>query len=127
MGASEPSREHLPIPDAPRPHVTSLDARTQNPPFEPVQPLRAPEGAPNVVLVLLDDMGFGASSSFGGPCHMPTADRLAQGGLRYSRFHVTAICSPTRQALLTGRNHHSVGMGVTTEMASAAPGYCGIR
>ncbi|WP_344138118.1 arylsulfatase, partial [Saccharopolyspora halophila] len=74
-----------------------------------------------------DDMGYGAPSAFGGPCHMPTAERLANGGLRYNRFHVTAICSPTRQALLTGRNHHSVGMGVTTEMSSAAPGYSGIR
>ena len=127
MSASEPSREHLPIADAPRPSATSLDARDQEPAFNPVQPLNAPAGAPNVVLVLLDDMDVGASSSFGGPCRMPAAERLADGGLRYSQFHVTAICSPTRQALLTGRNHHSVGMGVTTEMASAAPGYTGIR
>ncbi|MGH3094993.1 MAG: arylsulfatase [Streptosporangiales bacterium] len=78
-------------------------------------------------MVLLDDMGFGAPSAFGGPCAMPAADRLADDGLRYTRFHVTAICSPTRQSLLTGRNHHSVGMGVTTEMASSSPGYTGIR
>ncbi|WP_433871803.1 arylsulfatase [Saccharopolyspora sp. CA-218241] len=121
------SRERLPIPDPQRPTATAGDVRDQDPPFAPRQPLRAPAGAPNVVVVLLDDMGFGAPSAFGGPCRMPTADRLADGGLRYNRFHVTAICSPTRQALLTGRNHHSVGMGVTTEMASAAPGYCGIR
>ncbi len=82
---------------------------------------------PNIVLVVVDDMGFGASSAYGGPCEMPTADRLAREGLRYSRFHVTALCSPTRQALLTGRNHHSVGMGGTTEMATAAPGYTSIR
>lgn len=82
---------------------------------------------PNVVLVVIDDMGFGASSAYGGPCGMPTAERLAREGLRYSRFHVTALCSPTRQALLTGRNHHSVGMGGTTEMATAAPGYTSIR
>ncbi len=120
-------RQHLPIAD-PRPlPATSLDVRDQKPPHEPAQPLRPPQGAPNVVLVLIDDMGFGAPSAFGGPCEMPTADRLAENGLRYTRFHVTAICSPTRQSLLTGRNHHSVGMGVTTEMASAAPGYCGIR
>ncbi|MQA61866.1 MAG: sulfatase-like hydrolase/transferase [Actinophytocola sp.] len=121
------SREHLPIPDAPARPATSLDVRDQRPAYEPVQPLRPPEGAPNVVVVLIDDMGFGAPSAFGGPCEMPTADRLAEGGLRYNRFHVTAICSPTRQSLLTGRNHHSVGMGATTEMSSAAPGYCGIR
>jgi len=79
------------------------------------------------VLVLVDDMGFAASSSYGGPCEMPIARRLAEEGLRYSRFHVTALCSPTRQALLTGRNHHSVGMGVTTEMATPPPGYTGYR
>ena len=71
----------------------------------------------------MDDLGFGTSSAFGGPCEMPAAERLADGGLRYSRFHVTALCSPTRQAMLTGRNHHSVGMGGTTEMATSAPGY----
>jgi arylsulfatase len=104
-----------------------MDVRDQQPAFAPRQPLRPPHDAPNVVVVLIDDMGFGAPSSFGGPCRMPTSERLADDGLRYNRFHVTAICSPTRQALMTGRNHHSVGMGVTTEMASAAPGYSGIR
>jgi arylsulfatase len=79
------------------------------------------------VVVLIDDMGFGAPSAFGGPCQMPTAERLAAGGLRYSRFHVTALCSPTRQALLTGRNHHSVGMGTIAEMATPAPGYTSVR
>lgn len=127
MPASEVSRERLPIQDPPTPSATATDVRDQQPAFQPRQPVRAPEGAPNVVVVLLDDMGFGAPSAFGGPCEMPTADRLAGGGLRYNRFHVTAICSPTRQALMTGRNHHSVGMGVTTEMASSSPGYCGIR
>jgi arylsulfatase len=86
-----------------------------------------PASAPNVVVVVVDDMGFGASSAYGGPCDMPAADRLAAEGLRYSRFHVTALCSPTRQALMTGRNHHSVGMGGTTEMATAAPGYSSVR
>ena len=90
-------------------------------------PVVPPAGAPNVVIVLVDDMGFGASSAYGGPCHMPTADRLADNGLRYSRFHVTALCSPTRQALMTGRNHHSVGMGVTSEMSTSEPGYSGYR
>jgi arylsulfatase A-like enzyme len=94
---------------------------------EPIRPVRPPAGAPNVLLVLVDDMGFGASSAYGGPCDMPTAERLAEGGLRYSRFHVTALCSPTRQALMTGRNHHSVGMGVTSEMSTLEPGYTGYR
>lgn len=85
------------------------------------------KAAPNVVLILLDDMGFGASSPYGGPCRMPTAQRLADDGLQFTRFHVTALCSPTRQALLTGRNHHSVGMGVTTEMSTTHPGYHGRR
>ena len=93
----------------------------------PIKPVRPPAGAPNVVVVVIDDMGFGASSAYGGPCRMPTTERLAGGGLRYSRFHVTALCSPTRQALMTGRNHHSVGMGVTTEMATCEPGYTGFR
>jgi len=126
---SEPhgGRHHLPIAGRTQQPVTSIDVHDQDPPHQPAQPLRPPRGAPNVIVVLVDDMGFGAPSAFGGPCEMPTADRLAADGLRYSRFHVTAICSPTRQSLLTGRNHHSVGMGVTTEMASAAPGYSGIR
>jgi arylsulfatase A-like enzyme len=94
---------------------------------DPIQPVRPPQGAPNVVVVLVDDMGFGASTPYGGPCEMPTAERLADGGLRYSRFHVTALCSPTRQALMTGRNHHSVGMGVTSEMSTLEPGYTGFR
>ncbi|GAB3544693.1 arylsulfatase [Actinopolyspora lacussalsi] len=127
MSDPEMSRTSLPIRGATRQHASSLDIREQDPPFSPPEPPSAPEGAPNVVVVLLDDMGFGAPSAFGGPCEMPTADRLAGDGLRYTRFHVTAVCSPTRQSLLTGRNHHSVGMGVTTEMASAAPGYNGIR
>ena len=88
---------------------------------------RPPEGSPNVLVVMLDDMGFGASSAFGGPCRMPTAERLAAGGLRYTRFHTTAICSPTRAALLTGRNHHSVGMGTITNFSVDQPGYNGIR
>ena len=80
-----------------------------------------------MVVVVIDDMGFGAASPYGGPCNLPTAERLADNGLRYSRFHVTALCSPTRQALMTGRNHHSVGMGVTSEMATSHPGYSGYR
>jgi arylsulfatase A-like enzyme len=79
------------------------------------------------LIVLLDDVGFGASSAFGGPCHTPTAERLASTGLKYNRFHTTALCSPTRQALLTGRNHHAVGMGGITDIATSAPGYNSIR
>ncbi|PUA81897.1 sulfatase-like hydrolase/transferase [Nocardioides currus] len=93
----------------------------------PIRPVEAVPGSPNVVVVLIDDMGFGASSAYGGPCEMPTAERLAGDGLRYSRFHVTPLCSPTRQALMTGRNHHSVGMGVTSEMSTPEPGYHGYR
>ena len=89
--------------------------------------LRPPKGAPNVLLVLIDDVGFGASSAFGGPCSTPNAERLAKSGLKYNRFHTTALCSPTRQALLTGRNHHSVGMGAITEMATSAPGNSSVR
>jgi arylsulfatase A-like enzyme len=101
-----------------------LDVDTAARPIRPVRPMA---GAPNVVIVLIDDMGFGASSPYGGPCELPTAQRLADEGLRYSRFHVTSLCSPTRQALLTGRNHHSVGMGVTSEMSTPEPGYHGYR
>lgn len=93
----------------------------------PIEPLLPPAGAPNVVIVLLDDVGFGASSTFGGPCRTPTADRLAAGGLRYNRFHTTALCAPTRAALLSGRNHHSVGMGSITETATSAPGNSSLR
>ena len=88
--------------------------------------MRPPKGAPNVLIVLIDDVGFGATSAFGGPCQTPTAEKLAAGGLKFTRFHTTALCSPTRQALLTGRNHHSVGMGGITEIATGAPGYCSV-
>ena len=83
-------------------------------------------GAPNVLVVLLDDVGFGASSAFGGPA-TPRGPRLAAGGLQYTRFHTTALCAPTRPAMLTGRNHHSVGMGKITELATSAPGNSSIR
>ena len=80
-----------------------------------------------MLVILLDDIGFGASSAFGGPCHTPTAERLAARGLKYTRFHTTALCAPTRQALLTGRNHHSVSMGSITETATSAPGQSSLR
>ncbi|MEJ2871444.1 arylsulfatase [Actinomycetospora sp. OC33-EN08] len=124
---SDRDRRVLPEPQAPHDRVTALGIDEQTRAHDPVRPLAAPTGAPNVVLVVLDDLGFGSSSAFGGPCRMPTAERLADAGLRYTRFHVTALCSPTRQALMTGRNHHAVGMGATTEMATSAPGYTGFR
>jgi arylsulfatase len=115
-------RHILPIPDAKHVGLTTYDAKDPNTKYPPIVPLRPPVGAPNVLIVLLDDVGFGASSAFGGPCNTPTAERLAANGLKYNRFHTTALCSPTRQAMLTGRNHHSVGMGAITEMATSAPG-----
>jgi arylsulfatase len=104
-----------------------LDAKDPAAHFPPIEPLRPPAGAPNVLVVLLDDVGFGASSAFGGPCQASTAERLAAGGLRFNRFHTTALCAPTRSALLTGRNHHAVGMGGVTEVATSAPGYSSVR
>ena len=86
---------------------------------------KAPAGAPNVLMILIDDVGYGAWSTFGGQIPTPSLDRLAKMGLRYTRFHTTALSSPTRAALLTGRNHHSVGTGVITEMGTAYPGYTG--
>jgi arylsulfatase len=87
------------------------------------QPIKAPTGAPNVVVILLDDLGFGQADAFGGPVPTPNIDKLATQGLKYNRFHTTAICSPTRAALLTGRNHHQVGMGTITELSTGYPGY----
>ncbi len=87
------------------------------------QRLKAPDGAPNVILVLTDDVGFGAASTFGGSIPTPNLDQLAANGLRYNRFHTTGICSPTRAALLTGRNHHAVGAGMLSDLASPYPGY----
>ncbi|WP_460355739.1 arylsulfatase [Mycobacterium sp. ZZG] len=120
-------RDILPIPDPHHVGLTTYDAKDPDTTYPPITTLRPPEGAPNVLIVLLDDVGFGASSAFGGPCQTPTAERLAANGLKLNRFHTTALCSPTRQALLTGRNHHSVGMGGVTEIATSAPGYSSIR
>ncbi len=85
--------------------------------------VNAPKGAPNILLIITDDVGFGASSTFGGPIPTPTLDRLAKAGLRYTQFHTTALCSPTRAALLTGRNHHSAATGVIMEAGTGFPGY----
>ncbi len=119
-------RSHLPIPSAPRTGLITYDAKNPETTYPPIEQLRPPAGAPNILVVLIDDAGFGSSSAFGGPCQTPNAERLAAGGLKYTRFHTTALCSPTRQALLTGRNHHSVGMGNITETATGAPGYSSV-
>ncbi|MBZ0159014.1 MAG: arylsulfatase [bacterium] len=118
-------RTVLPIPEPQYPRSTVLDVRNAAPP--PRFKVKAPASAPNVLIVLIDDMGFGQSSAFGGPIRMPTVERLAEAGLRYNEFHTTALCSPTRAALLTGRNHHVNNMGSITETATAFPGQTGRR
>jgi arylsulfatase A-like enzyme len=123
----QPQRDVLPIPDVTPVGLTTYDAKDPDTVFPPIEPLRPPEGAPNVLVVLIDDVGFGASSAFGGPIATPNAERLAANGLKYNRFHTTALCSPTRAALLSGRNHHAVGMGGITEIATSAPGYNSLR
>ncbi len=119
-------RTVLPIPAQPRTGLMLYDAKNPENKYPPITPLRPPAGAPNVLIVLIDDAGFGSSSAFGGPCQTPNAEMLASEGLKFNRFHTTALCSPTRQALLTGRNHHTVGMGAITEVATSAPGYSSI-
>lgn len=120
-------RTVLPIPERSYVGYLPYDAKDPDAKFPPIEPLRPPAKAPNVLVVLLDDLGFGVSSAFGGPVQMPTAERLQQQGLSYTRFHTTSLCAPTRAALLTGRNHHSVGMGAVTEVATSAPGYNSVR
>jgi arylsulfatase A-like enzyme len=106
--------------------VTPVDGRmTQSAAEE--EELRPPMGAPNVLLVMLDDVGFGATSAFGGPCETPALERVGKNGLRYTRFHTTALSAATRQALLTGRNHHSAGLGCTTEVVAETSGIAGLR
>ncbi len=122
MSVDGHARGVLPIPHRTATGLTTYDAKDPATTFPPIEPLVPPAGAPNVLVILLDDVGFGASSAFGGPCRTPVAERLASGGLRFNRFHTTALCAPTRQALLTGRNHHSVNMGSITETATSAPG-----
>jgi arylsulfatase len=119
-------RSHLPMPNTEKPKFIAYDAKDPDSKFPPIPQLRPPQGAPNVLVILIDDAGFGSSSAFGGPCQTPTAEKLAANGLKFNRFHTTALCSPTRQALLTGRNHHSAGMGAITEVATGAPGYSSV-
>lgn len=121
----ELDRTTLPIPEPRLTPITTLDVRNAKAP--PHFQVKAPAKAPNVLIILIDDMGFGQSSAFGGPVQMPTVEKLAQNGLKYNKFHTTALCSPTRAALLTGRNHHVCNMGSITETATAFPGQTGQR
>ncbi len=121
--AAPVDRSTLPIAEPKRPVYTEIDARKVTPP--PRFEVKAPAGAPNVVIVLIDDLGFGAPSTFGGPIGTPTLDQLAENGLRFNNFHTTALCSPTRAALKSGRNHHTVNMGFITELATSFPGNTG--
>ncbi|WP_396172390.1 arylsulfatase [Flavobacterium sp.] len=118
-------RSVLPIKEPVYQAITELDARKAKAParFQ----VKAPEKAPNVVIVLLDDIGYGHSSAFGGPINMPTLEKLSANGLKYNRFHTTALCSPTRTAILTGYNHHSNNAGAIMEVATAFPGNTGVR
>ncbi len=127
VDSSGAGRVVLPVPDRQYLGLLTYDAKDPETSFPPIDPLLPPGGAPNVLIVLIDDVGYGAGSPFGGPAQMPTAERLQTGGLSYTRFHTTALCAPTRAALLSGRNHHSVGMGLITETATSAPGSNGLK
>jgi arylsulfatase A-like enzyme len=121
--SDEIDRSVLPIRRPPFKGVADKTLGGSQPDWELIGHVKPPEGAPNVLLVLIDDAGFGNPATFGGPIATPNYDRMAEQGLRYNRFHVTAMCSPTRAALLTGRNHHAVGMGGIPEFSGAFPGY----
>ena len=121
-----PARPLVSLPQAPRPFAGVIGTTFADSKPDYQRPVTAPAGAPNILLILTDDVGFAASSTFGGPIPTPALDRLAARGLRYNRFHTTAMCSPTRAALLTGRNHHAVGTGIVTDTASGYPGYSAI-
>jgi arylsulfatase len=121
LTAAQVLRDTLPVPDPAFRGQTGLRASDSVKDFP--APVAAPENAPNVLLILTDDVGFGATSTFGGPIPTPTVDRLAAMGIRYNQFHTTALCSPTRAALLTGRNHHSVATGGIMEIGTGLPGY----
>jgi arylsulfatase A-like enzyme len=123
--SSEFDRSVLPIKEPVRKTYTELDVRNATAPAR--FNITAPKGAPNVVVILIDDMGFGVSEAFGGPVTTPSMDKLADNGLKYNRFHTTALCSPTRVALLTGYNHHSNNMGCIGEAATTFPGYTSVR
>jgi arylsulfatase A-like enzyme len=121
---NEPDRSRLPIRREKFAGVVGRTLAGSTPDWNQIEHPRPPAGAPNVLLVIIDDAGFGNPSTFGGPIHTPNYTRMAEGGLRYNRFHVTALCSPTRAALLSGRNNHAVGFGSIGEFAGGFPGYC---
>ena len=121
---ADADRTELPIKAPWYPPITTLDARDAKAP--PVFAVKAPKDAPNVVVILLDDLGFGGTSAFGGVIETPHLDKLASQGLMFNQFHTTALCSPTRQALRTGRNHHSVNQAKITEVATSFPGATGM-
>ena len=120
-----PNRNEIPLHEPVYPPITTYNAKDATPP--PRFTVKPPDGAPNVLIVLIDDMGYGASSAFGGPVPMPNAERIAKNGMRFNRFHTTAVCAPTRTALLTGYNHHTNNMGSITEMGTAFPGNTSTR
>ena len=125
QNSGEIDRTILPIQPPKTEAITEMDARNVEKPerFD----VKAPEGAPNIVIVMIDDIGFGATNTFGGAIETPTFDRLANNGLRFNQFHTTALCSPTRASLLSGRNHHNVNVGSVMEIATGYPGNQGIR
>jgi arylsulfatase A-like enzyme len=121
MSMSTSAQDVLPRPEAPFKGKIGRTARDSTPDFP--KGISAPKGAPNVLLILTDDVGFSASATFGGAIPTPTMDQLAKAGLSYNTFHTTALCSPTRSSLITGRNHHTNATGVITEFATGFPGY----
>lgn len=123
IDAGDLDRTSLPIKEPSYPAYRELDVRNTQPP--PRFQVTAPKGAPNVVIILIDDLGFGATTTFGGPIPTPTFDMLAKSGLRYNNFHTTALCSPTRVALKSGRNHHTANAGSIMESSTAYPGNTG--
>jgi arylsulfatase A-like enzyme len=122
-GQASLDRTVLPLKEPTRPTTSVIDVRQATPP--PRFEIKAPQGAPNVLLVLIDDLGFAGTSAFGGPVRTPTFDRIAKAGLKYNNFHTTAVCSPTRAALKSGRNHHVCNMGAIIETGTAFPGNTG--
>jgi arylsulfatase A-like enzyme len=123
--AAEPDRTILPVPTPDFVGKIGETYKDSTPDWTPALPLQAPQGAPNILLIVLDDVGYGQLGSYGGPIETPNLDKLVLSGLRYANFHTTALCSPTRAALLTGRNHHAVGLAAITEAATGYPGSYG--
>jgi len=123
INAQAAARDGSVLPLAPEPFKGTINKTFEGSVQDYPQLVKPPKGAPNIVVILIDDLGFGQPSTFGGPVPTPMLDSLAAEGLRYNRFHTTAICSPTRAALLTGRNHHQVGFGTITELSTGYPGY----